>query len=399
MTRILRRWSGRLEEYDTLLLGAVLLLCIVGTVMVYEAGSFRPEALRAGQGQMYYLVKQLARLALGLAALFAIAGRDERVLRRPRVNWGLFAGTMGLMVLTVVIGHAFARAGCSRWVGFLQPIELAKVALVIFMAERLADPYRQWAFDREFLQLIAAPGALVALLVLQPNFGNALVICLFTLVLLFVAGMPLRMLGLLLGPAVAVAGAGVLIVPKLNHRFAAWWAGLHGHEGSYQMQQSLIGLGAGGWHGFGFGGSHQRFWFLPESHTDFIFSVLGEELGLIGAVATLTALVIVVLRGFAIARRAPDRYSRLLAAGLTSQLFLYAFLNVGMVTGVVPVMGLPLPFVSYGGSALVTNLAAVGLLLAIDRRGRATRPAAHRATRLWATAAEGRGLGWSRAQG
>jgi cell division protein FtsW len=396
MTRILRRWSGRLEEYDGWLLWAVFVLCLLGTVMVYEAGSFRPEA----RGHADYLLRHLTRLALGLAALFVLAGRDDRDLRRPLVNWGLLGGALALMAFTVVMGLGSSRSGCARWLSFLpvQPIELAKVALTIFLAERLADPSRRWAFDRELVRLLAAPAALVVILALQPNFGNALVICLFTLVMLYAGGMPLRMFGLILGPLGALALLGVLFVDKITFRVSSWWAGLTGDDVGYQVHQSLIGMGAGGWHGFGFGGSHQRFWFLPESHTDFIFSVVGEELGLIGAVLTLALLVIVALRGYGIARRAPDRFGRFTATGLTTLLSLYAFLNMAMVTGVVPVMGLPLPFVSYGGSALVTNLAAVGLLLAIDRRARAARAAAPRQARLWETAGEGSARVWSRAQ-
>jgi len=210
MTRVVRRCLGRLDEYDAWLLGAVSVLCLLGTVMVYEAGSFRPEALRAGQGQAYYLLRQLARLALGAGVLGALAGLDYRVLRRRPVNWGLLGLGLGLMLLTVALGGLFASArnGCSRWLAILpvQPIEIAKIALAVFLAERLSDGWRQWGLDRDLLRLLAVPAALVAILVAQPNFGNALVIAAFTLVMLFLAGMPLRQLGLALGP-VALLGA------------------------------------------------------------------------------------------------------------------------------------------------------------------------------------------------
>ncbi len=391
MTRALRRWVGRLDEYDGWLLAAVLSLCLLGTVMVYEAGSFRPEALRAGQGHAYYLLRHLARLALGLAALGALAGLDYHQLRRRPLNWGLLGLGLGLMLLTVTLGGLFAstRNGCARWLAILpiQPIEIAKIALALFLAERLSDGWRQWGWDRELAKLLAAPAALALILVLQPNFGNALVIAAFTLVMLFLGGMPLRQLGLMVGPVGLLAFLAILFVDKVQSRFSGWFAGLRGEGGDYQVVQSLIGLGAGGWHGFGFGGSHQRFWFLPESHTDFIYSVVGEELGLLGAAATLGLFVLIALRGFRIARRAPDRFGRLLAAGLTSLLLLYAALNMAMVTGLTPVIGLPLPFVSYGGSALVTNLAAVGILLSIDRRARMAGERAPRLAAPWGTVA------------
>jgi cell division protein FtsW len=366
----LRSLVGRLEDYDGWLLGAVFALCLLGTVMVYEAGSFRPGAVTEG-GHLHFLVKQLLRLLLGFGALIALASGDYRQLRQRAVAYALLGAPAALML------YALARGGIggyARWVHLpgmpVQPIELLKYAVVFYLADRLCDPELGRALDRRLLLLLAVPAGIMLLLALQPNYGSALVIGLLSLAMLFLAGAPLRLLALFVGPAAAAAGGALMVVPKLHARLLHWLAG-----SSYQVEQSLIGLGAGGWHGFGFGQSRQRFWFLPESHTDFIFSVVGEELGLIGAGLTIALLALIAWRGFGIAMRAPDRFGRLTAGGLTVMLVLYSVLNVGMVTGLLPVIGLPLPFVSYGGSALVTNLAAVGVLLSVDRRGR-QRPAA-----------------------
>ncbi len=378
MNRSLRAAIGWLEDLDGWLLVSVLVLSLLGVIMVYNAGSFRPEALRTGAGHAYYLIKHLTRLGLGLIVMFALARIDYRVLRRPWLNWGLLGTGVGLIAVTVLLaktGLVDDRAGSARWIrlSFLpvQPVELVKVALVLFLADRCADGFHRLRERPARLAWVAAVPVMVALLLIaQPNYGNALVLFAISLVVLWLAGLPARWLGLMTGVAAVAGVVGFFTVSKIANRVALWWAGLGGQGSSYHVEQSLIGIGAGGWHGFGFGASHQRFWFLPESHTDFIFSVLGEELGLVGGLLTLAFFTIFALRGFRIARRAGDRFGRLVAAGLTSLIFAYAAINIAMVTGLLPVMGLPLPFLSYGGSALVTNLGAVGILMAIDRQGR-----------------------------
>jgi cell division protein FtsW len=255
----------------------------------------------------------------------------------------------------------------------VQPLELAKLAVVFYVAARLARPATGASLrPRELtLLLTLGPGALIAALVLQPNYGNALVIGVTTLVLLFVAGISWRLLAggvSLLGVAVVV---GYLAVSKLQYRIGAWLQGLLEGDPIYQVHQSLVGLGAGGWFGLGIGNSHNKFAFLPESHTDFVFAVLGEELGLFGTLLAVGLFVTFAWRGVRIAERAAEPFGRLLALGLTALIFTYAAANMAMTLGLFPVMGVPLPFVSYGGSALVTNLAAVGILLSIERHGRA----------------------------
>jgi cell division protein FtsW len=378
MPKTLRGMIAFIEDCDGWLVASVLILCLLGTVMVFGAASYRSEALDQAWGHYYYLVKHLARLALGLVALVALVHLDHRFFRRKYLNWFLLGAGMALTLVPVVI-IGLTRGDCSRWFSLfgwfpVQPVELVKIALVLFLAERLADTRQTIPTSWQSLGwVLLPPGFLVFILILQPNFGNALVICLLTLVVLFAAGLPLRKMGLLVAPMVGAGLVGVMTVSKIATRVNDWLAGLRGEGASYQLEQSLIGHGAGGLCGLGFGASHQRFWFLPESHTDFIFSVLGEELGLLGTVSTVVLFTIFAVRGLRVARGAADEFSRLVAIGLTSLIFLYAISNMAMTTGLLPVMGLPLPFVSYGGSALVSNLAAVGILISIDRQGRAYR--------------------------
>ncbi|TFG86365.1 MAG: FtsW/RodA/SpoVE family cell cycle protein [Gemmatimonadales bacterium] len=191
-----------------------------------------------------------------------------------------------------------------------------------------------------------------------------------TFVILLVAGIPLRKLGLMLG-VLAMAGAvAVPLISKLDKRFSEWMDGLLHGAYAHQVHQSLIGLGAGGWQGLGVGQSHNKFAFLPESHTDFVFSVLGEEWGLAGTLAVLAAIVLIAWRGFGIALRSPEPFGRAVAAGLTAGLAIYGVVNIGMVTGIFPVVGVPLPFVSFGGTAMVGAMASVGILMNIERSSR-----------------------------
>ncbi len=407
MTRTLRALLPRPEEVDRALVLAVFLLCLLGMVMVFGAGSFRVLAVGGGWDHTHYLIKHVVRLLLGTAALVALFNIDYRRFRGRRLGWLLAGGALALVALPVVAVRAGAvsHGACWRWYDLglfpVQPLEVAKIGLVLLLARILGEPAairrpgpppaadgpaaaRLLARLREGavrlaalrpggvpLTALAVPAGMVVLLALQPNYGNALLMALVTAVMLFAAGISLRFLAAVAGLVAGAAGLAFLLVPKVTYRVGIWLSGLAGGEVVYQVHQSLLGLGAGGWHGVGVGGSHQRFWFLPESHTDFIFAVLGEELGLLGTLAVLALFLVFAVRGLGIAARAAEPFGRLAATGLTALIFLYVAANLAMVVGLFPVIGVPLPFVSYGGSALVTNLAAVGILLNIDRQGRA----------------------------
>lgn len=366
------------DDVDLAFLGAALTLILVGTLAVFGSGAFQADA----PGMHHFLVRHLERLALGLIAAFALALFDHVRLRRA---WLVHAAMAGGLVLTAIPG-VLSRAGIDRWLelpglGQFQPIELAKLALVLFLAYRLSRPMHDHPLSGRSLAITlgAGPVALMILLALQPNFGNVMVTAVVTVVLLGLAGLDWRWLAGTLPLGAAAAVAGYTLVSKLHTRIDQWWLGWQGigladePPFSYQVHQSLLGIGAGGWRGLGAGGSHNKYAFLPENHTDFAFSFVGEALGLLGTLLVVAALVALVWRALIIARRATTPFGRLLAAGLGVMLFVYGAANIAMVTGVIPVVGVPLPFVSYGGSALVTNLAALGLIVNVDRQSRGRR--------------------------
>lgn len=374
------RW--RLDDVDSWFVGSVLVLCLLGTLAVYGAGSFRPEA----HGQHFYLIKHLQRLAIGMVAAVILGSVDHVLFRRRWVVWTGLVVALGLTAIPVVL-RGF---GIDRWVeipglGQFQPLELAKVAMVFFLAYRLSMSRldNPLAGKPLLITVAAGPGVLVLLLALQPNFGNVVVMSLVTLLMMVLAGVSWRWLAPVLPAGIMAGVVGYHLVSKLHTRIDVWyhgWQNMGTGEAppfGYQVHQSLLGMGAGGWRGLGPGNSHNKFAFLPENHTDFAFSFLGEELGLVGTLLVVAALLMMVWRTMVIAQRAPTRFGQLLAAGLGGMLFIYGTANIAMVTGVIPVMGVPLPYVSYGGSALITNLAAVGLILNVDRQGRGRRRASH----------------------
>jgi cell division protein FtsW len=375
VNRQLRYLLAWFERFDRWLLFSVLVLALLGVVMVYTAGSFRQDS------STFYLVNHLARLGLGLVVMVLLAGLDYHRLGKPAVNSTIAVIGVGLLSLTVLLKATplvASEGDIGRWLRLpflpVQPVELAKVAVILLLARHCAGGLDRLGRDRgRLLWVLGVPGAAILILILQPNFGNALVFFVITLVLLWLSGLPRRWILGGLGLGLLAGVAGFFLSSKIHHRIVDWVQGLRGASPNYQVDQSLLGMGAGGWHGTGFGASHQRFAFLPEPHTDFIYAVVGEELGLIGALSTVFLFVLLIWRGYMIARRAGDDFGSLVAAGLTTMLFVYAAINLGMVTALLPVMGLPLPFVSYGGSALITNLAAVGILLSIDRHGREMR--------------------------
>jgi cell division protein FtsW len=369
----------RHESIDSWFVGAVVTLCLLGTIAVYGAGSFTSGAL----DQYHYLRQHLERLLIGLAVALVLVFVDHVKLQRGWLVWSALIAGLIITAVPVIL----ATSGIVRWitirgVGQFQPLELAKLALVAFLAYRLAAPQldRPLAWRPLSVTLLVGPVLLMVVLVLQPNFGNVLVMGLVTLLMLLVAGLRWRWLALTLPVAAGGIVVGYHLVSKLHLRIEQWrlgWRGIGlGEEPpfGYQVHQSLLGMGAGGWHGLLPGNSHNKFAFLPENHTDFAFSFLGEELGLIGTLIVVAALLVLVWRTLVIAERAPTRFGRLLAAGLGGMLFVYGAVNIAMVTGLIPVIGVPLPFISFGGSALVTNLAAVGVILNVDRQGRRRPP-------------------------
>jgi len=378
MNRRLRGFTGSLERSDRLLLGSVGVLLFIGIFVVYGAGSYHRAATTAPLGQHFIIAKHLFMIGIGFVMMIGLMNIDYRWFRHHWFNWGGLLVTYGLVFWTLLVVRVDPDGDpiINRWVtifGFsFQPVEMAKLAMIFFLAERLTNqgPGRRLTTRQLVQSLALGPLPLLVLLVLQPNFGNAMVVVGVTLVLLYVAGVSEKWL---VRVAVALPVLGVLCylaIPKVHRRMDKLIEGFREGDFGYQVNQSLIGLGGPGWKGAGVGQSHNKFSFLPESHTDFAFSVLGEEWGLFGTLLVVSMLILFAWRGFGIAARAADPFGKVVAAGLTTGIAIYGVANIAMVTGIFPVVGVPLPFVSFGGTAMIAALASVGILLNIERGSR-----------------------------
>ena len=352
-------------------MGSVAALLFLGIFVVYGAGSYDSLASTSILGQHFVGVKHLVLIGLGLVGMFTLANINYKTYRNRWVAWAGVAACMVLMVLTLLGSESIPRwlvIGSFRF----QPVELTKLAMIIFISERMSVLAAGRRFDWKNLLLLLAigPFPLMIVLTLQPNFGNVMTMLGVIMAIFFVAEVPWRKLVIMVSVPLTMAFMAFLTVSRLRVRLGHWWNGMISEEYSYQVHQSLVGMGAGGWQGMGLGNSHNKYSFLPEAHTDFIFSVLGEELGLLGTVFVIAMLITFVWCGLGIARRAADSFGRFLATGLTVSLAIYGVANIAMVTGIFPVVGVPLPFVSFGGTAMVAALASVGILLNIDRGSR-----------------------------
>jgi cell division protein FtsW len=352
------------------LLVAVVGLVAAGVVMVYSASSVR--AYFASDDPAMYGVQQLVFAAVGLAAMFVASRADFRWFRYLAIVG--YVVTMGLLVAVLIPGIGSEVAGSRRWiilplVGGFQPAELAKLAIVLYLAHwfdrRGRAAHSFWNGLVPF-GLLVAPGFL--LVALEPDLGTAGVYVAAALAVFFMAGANLIYLGAI-GSAVGAAAAVMITgtpyqLQRLENFLDPFRDPLHS---GYNAIQSLMALALGGITGMGLGASRQKFLYLPAPSTDFIFAIIGEEWGLVGTLVVVGLFLVIAYQGYRIAITAPDTFSGLLACGITTWLVVQAFINMAVVTALAPVTGIPLPFISYGGSALTINLVAVGILLSISR--------------------------------
>lgn len=356
------------QRPDVLLLVSTLLLVTVGTVMIYSSSSIL--AMERYHDAQYFLKKQIFFVLLGLTAMVFLTKVPYQKLRYAAYP-GLAAAA--LLLGLILIPHVGVRAGgATRWLNLgiitFQVTELVKVALVLFLAHFLT---RKIAQIKQFSRGIAIPLAVtlfvVGLVMLQPDFGSAAILMAILLLMLYLAGTRLVYLG---GMAAAVMPAALYLVIHKSYRMARLMTFLDPwkdpRNSGFQIIQSLLSFGSGGTFGVGLGDGMQKLFYLPEPHTDFILSVIAEESGFIGVAIVILLFGVLIIRGFFIAFKAPDLFGTLLAAGLTMTLALEAFINIAGVMGLIPLKGLALPFLSYGGSALLMSLAAVGILLNIS---------------------------------
>jgi len=355
---------------DRWLLMLALGLAAVGLIMVYSSSAVL--GITRYQDPNHFLSRQTLRILLGVIVLIACARLRLRWLEQA-APW-LLGGAVALLAVLEVAGHV--SHGAERWLklGFLsiQPTDLARIATVVFLAWWLKrSPPASQGFLAAIGPPLAVTGAVAGLILLQPNLSSAALLAATGILMTFLAGARIRHL------AIPVAAAGLAVVLALaTHPYmmgrvqtfvGTWFGGaIDPHGSGWQLDQSLIAIGSGGWLGRGLGGGLQKYLFLPEAHTDFIFSIVGEETGFLGATLLLSLIALLLWRGMRAAARAADPFGHLLAGGLTLQIGLYAVANLAVATGLAPTTGLPLPFVSYGGSALLVNMAAAGLLYRVS---------------------------------
>jgi cell division protein FtsW len=370
-----RGWVGRHQAARTpnsvLLVLAVAVLNVVGLVMVLSASSV--QSLDAKGDPWWFFERQVMWTGLGVLA-FVVASRfDHRRWRRFVV--GLLAAAFALLTIVLIPGVGIYVDGARRWLGSgqlrLQPSEIAKFALLVFCADVLARRQHEVHDWRRALRPIVSVLAAVALLMmLEPDLASYMVIAVMVVAMLVVGGIRFRHLAALAETGMAMVAMFSFVVPWRRARmFSFFSGGQDAHAAGYQVTQSLIALVRGGWTGVGLGAGRSKWHFLPAAHTDFIFAVIGEELGVLGCALVVGLFVLIAVIGIRAALRAPDRFGTMLAVGATAWIVGQAVLNLGAVVGVLPVTGVPLPFVSFGGTALVSTMIAAGVLVNVARQG------------------------------
>jgi len=354
---------------DKWLFAATVGLALFGVVMVYSASAIM--ALRENNNQFYYVIKQGVWTGIGFVAMLGAMHVDYRHWKSRRIVYVLLSIT--ILMLLVVFGFGKVN-GAHRWIRFwgfsIQPSEISKVTLAIFLAyifESRAGEERD--FWRTFLPCGLITAAIVVLVVLEPDLGTALMLGALFLVMSYTAGVRVLHLAAVGAPALIGLLGLLIFVPWRLRRLVTFldpWA--DAQDSGFQVVQSLIAIGSGGSNGLGFAQGKQKMLFLPFAHSDFIFAVIGEELGLVGALAVVLVFALFLWRGIRTSLLAPDRFGMLLSLGLVTSIVGQALFNISVVLSLVPTKGIPLPFISYGGSSMVPTLAAVGILLNISRQ-------------------------------
>jgi len=356
---------SRKLTYDTWLFGAAMLIVVVGLVMIYSASAMI-AAQRFGHGPYYFLTRQGAFLIAGAMAMVVLMHVNPALLSDRRVIYGSLA-LVGLGLIAALFQSPVN--GTHRWIELpwfnIQPSELAKPAIILFFASYLT---RREERINELTTTLLPLGFILALfaglILLGRDFGTATVIIVVVAAMVFAAGLAWRYVAIF---AMALLPLGAYFALNAAYRRERLLSFLNPESdplgAGFQAMQSLIALGTGGFQGLGIGNGRQKLFFLPEPHTDFIFSIIGEELGFIGALALLAAFAFLIWRGFRIVRYSQDRFAFYAALGCTLMIAVQALINVSVALCLLPTKGLPLPLVSYGGSSLIASLVAIGLLL------------------------------------
>ncbi len=354
---------------DRGILTTILTILIVGLFMVFSASYY--EATQDSSDPYYYLKRQLIWSLIGLVAMYVISRVDYWKLGGYS-RYILFIAII-LLILVAIPGIGRESRGSRRWLGFgqlgFQPSEVAKLAMVFYLAWFFSQG-KVYATNikKGILPFLGVIGLVGFLIMLQPDLGTAVSIAGTGFVMLFAAGAPLTYLAGIMASAIPGVFALIFTEDYRRRRFLSFLDPWKDPLGTgYHIIQGLYALGSGGLFGLGLTQSRQKYFYLPERHTDFIFAILGEELGFIGSLTLLVLFTLFAWRGYRVALTAPDTMSSLLAVGLTTMVLIQVIINIGVVTSILPITGITLPFVSFGGSSLVFSLAGVGLLLNVSR--------------------------------
>ncbi len=360
--------ASRWLAFDKQLFLATIVLIGLGLIMVYSASY--PDSQNRWGTDLYFIARQAVAATLGILVLIAGLLVDYRRYRHPVVVSAAVLGSIGLLVLVLVLP---TLNGVHRWIplgGFsLQPSEIAKLAVILFLAsylsrkdERINDLW--WGLT----PAVSVVGLIALLIAIEPDLGTAAAVVGIAGILLWVAGLSWKLV-LQFGAVGLVLGSVQVVRTGYQSRrimtYLDPWA--DASDAGYQTVQSLIAVGSGGWSGVGLAASNQKLFFLPYPYTDFIYAVIGEELGLVGAAAIVLAFMMILWRGARASLHAPDRFGFYLGVGLTSFLVLQALVNMSIVLNLLPTTGIPLPFISYGGSSMVISCAAIGVLLNLSQ--------------------------------
>jgi cell division protein FtsW len=371
------RNTGMTFEHS-MLRTATLCLIALGAVMVYSSSS-GTSLLSEGGDSSYYLKRYLVSAAIGLFLLSILTRHGLGAVRR--LSPVVLAVAFGGLLLVLLPGFGVEVNGARRWLGAgsfqLQPSEIAKLALILYAASFLAAHPERARSLGGVRPLLLVGAALAALVVIEPDLGTSIVICLTLAAILVASGVKIRHLAMIGGALAVLALVFALLEPYRRERLVTFLDPWSDSGGSgFQSVQAMIAIGSGGPFGVGLGESVQKLFYLPEAHTDMILAVIGEELGFAGIFFVLFFYGMIAYAGLQAARRARDMYSKLLAAGITSMILSQAIVNFFAVLGLLPLTGVPLPFISYGNSSLIVLLAGMGLLCNVAQRGVATERAA-----------------------
>jgi len=362
-----RERKAPLNHIDYQLFVVVLLLTAMGILSIGTASDHVAQAQFGND--LYYVKKQMMGATIGFVAMFFTLRIDFN--RFPQYLKYMMVGTLFLLIATHIPGLGVTAKGSSRWINLgirFQPSELAKPMIVIYLAIMLGQFKTQSLGFLKQLYVVWPVLAMMGVVLLQPDLGTTIVLASTVLLMYFSAGLPWRYLGIVVGGGFLAAVSWAISTPYQWDRIAYWWDPWSEPLGrGFHLIQSLIAIGSGGVFGKGFGQSVQKLFYLPEQHTDFIFAVISEEFGFIGVLSLLLLFVLVIQRGMSIACKVVDPTLKLMAIGLSSMVTLQAFINLAVVSGTIPTTGLTLPFISFGSSSLIVNLASMGLLLNISR--------------------------------